>query len=129
METAEQKVEESSGCCFDDARVAGDLVTPTSIPDDANPESSDSVIGVSAQYDGTCTLDASLSRPDSIDTTETTVNKLCYIRPRVCPHFNSISFCGCSKMKILRIIIVACFLLHYQVSRRKPCQSMLQNVL
>ncbi|KAL2455290.1 eukaryotic translation initiation factor 4G-like [Forsythia ovata] len=73
METAEQKVEESLGCCFDDARVAGDLVTPTSIPDYANPESSDSVIGVSAQYDGTCTLDASLSVPDSIDTKETTV--------------------------------------------------------
>ncbi|KAL2455285.1 eukaryotic translation initiation factor 4G-like [Forsythia ovata] len=73
METAEQKVEESSGCCFDDARVAGDLVTPTSIADDANAESSDSVIGVSAQYDGTRTLDASLSGPDSIDAKETTV--------------------------------------------------------
>ncbi|KAL2491354.1 Eukaryotic translation initiation factor 4G [Abeliophyllum distichum] len=61
METVEQKVEESSGCRFDDARVAGDLVTPTSIPDDANPESSDSVIGESAQYDGTCFKEKALS--------------------------------------------------------------------
>ncbi|CAA3020755.1 eukaryotic translation initiation factor 4G isoform X1 [Olea europaea subsp. europaea] len=73
VETAEKKLEESSGCCFDDARVEDDLVTPTLVPDGANAESSISVIGVSAQYDRTCILDTSFSVPNVIDPKETTV--------------------------------------------------------
>ncbi|KAL2491341.1 Eukaryotic translation initiation factor 4G [Abeliophyllum distichum] len=99
METAEQKVEESLGCCFDDARVAGDLVTPTSIPDDANPEGSDSVIGVSAQYDGTCTLDASLSGPDSIYTKETTVTNSATSDHEFAPISIPSPFAGVLKLK------------------------------
>ncbi|KAL2478042.1 eukaryotic translation initiation factor 4G-like [Forsythia ovata] len=70
LESAQKKMEESSGFCADDVMVADNLVTLTSMSDGGNAENS---VFFPAQYEKTSASDASLRVPDSMDTKIVTV--------------------------------------------------------
>ncbi|KAI3444835.1 hypothetical protein Pfo_001500 [Paulownia fortunei] len=74
-EHAQEKPEESSGCCSNDVKMDGNLAAPTHTSGGLNTESSVSETGISVRNDKIATSDASLSVSGSNDTRETTVAK------------------------------------------------------